>query len=105
NVQDILLSVQSTPLKDAVRALDLLKRPEVTYETIEKMIGTNEGLSDDVKEQVEIQIKYEGYIKKAIDQVNRMLKMENKKIPEHIDYDDVHSLRNEAREKLKEIQP
>ena len=103
-VQNVLVAAKSTPLKDAVRALDLLKRPEVSYEVLEKMIGVQD-LPLDVKEQIEIQIKYEGYIKKAREQVEKMLKMEDKKIPANIDYDDIHSLAFEAREKLKEIRP
>lgn len=105
HVQKILEKANSTPLKDAVRAIELLKRPEVTYKMIEEMIGVLSDIPEEVKEQVEIQIKYEGYIKKANEQVNRMLKMENKKIPENIDYDAIHSLAFEAREKLKKIQP
>jgi len=62
-------------------------------------------LPRDVKEQVEIQIKYEGYIKKANEQVERMRKMEDKKIPENIDYDAITGLASEAKEKLKKIQP
>jgi len=104
HVQKALEKVGSTPLKEAVRALDLLKRPEVTYEVIEEMVGETD-LPLEVKEQVEIQVKYEGYIKKANEQVKRMLKMENRKITKEINYDAIHSLRNEAREKLKEIQP
>ena len=104
DVQKTLEEAKSTPLKDAVRAFDLLKRPEITYDVIEKINGV-QNLPNDVKEQVEIQIKYEGYIKKANEQVKRMLKMEDKKIPEHIDYDAIHSLAGEAREKLKKIRP
>ena len=104
DVQQILQAINSTPLKDAIRAYDLLKRPEITYEHIEKMIGSLD-LPKDVKEQVEIQIKYEGYIKKANEQVERMRKMEDKKIPEDIDYDAISGLATEAKEKLKEIQP
>ena len=105
DVQALLIEHQSTELKDASRALDLLKRPEVTYELIEKLTDHKEALPDDVKEQVEIQVKYEGYIKKAHDQVARMLKMEDKKIPEDIDYDAISGLAVEAKEKLKEIKP
>src|SRR5690625_236571 len=104
DVQDILKGANSTPLKDAVRAKDLLKRPEITYEVIEQIDGQQD-LPEEVKEQVEIQIKYEGYIKKANEQVQRMLKMEDKKIPENIDYDAIQSLAQEAREKLKKIRP
>jgi tRNA uridine 5-carboxymethylaminomethyl modification enzyme len=62
-------------------------------------------LAPDVAEQVEIQVKYEGYIQKSLQQVDRLKKMENKKIPENIDYDAIHSLANEARQKLKEVRP
>lgn len=103
-VQTALQEANSTPLKDASRALDLLKRPEVTYDTLEKIIGV-QSIPEEVKEQVEIQVKYDGYIKKAKEQVSKMLKMEDKKIPSNIDYDDIHSLAFEAREKLKEIRP
>lgn len=103
-VQAALEKVGSAPLKDAVRAFDLLKRPEVTYALLEEIIDVPD-LSHEVKEQVEIQIKYEGYIKKANEQVERMLRMENKKIPENIDYDAIKGLAQEAREKLKEIRP
>lgn len=103
-VQSVLTEINSTPLKDAMRALDLLKRPEVTYHTVERMIG-EQPIPEEVKEQIEIQVKYEGYIKKANEQVKRMLKMEDKKIPANIDYDAIHSIAFEAREKLKKIQP
>lgn len=104
-VQQTLVEANSTPLKDAIRALDLLKRPEISYKTIEKITQDVQDLPEDVKEQVEIQLKYEGYIKKASDQVQRMLNMENKKIPENIDYDAISGLAGEAKEKLKNIQP
>lgn len=104
HVQEALEAANSTPLKDAMRAIDLLKRPEVNFTVVEEIIG-EQPWSETVKEQAEIQIKYEGYIKKANDQVARMLKMEDKKIPENIDYDAVSSLAFEAREKLKQIQP
>lgn len=104
-VQNMLSSVNGTPLKDAIRALDLLKRPEVSYALLETVIDNVEDLPTDVKEQVEIQVKYEGYIKKATEQVSRMLKMEDKKIPENIDYDVISGLATEAKQKLKEIRP
>lgn len=104
DVQEVLKNAKSTPLKDAVRAIDLLKRPEITFSVIEEILGEQD-LPTEVKEQLEIQVKYDGYIKKAKEQVNKMLKMEDKKIPSNIDYDDIHSLAFEAREKLKEIRP
>ena len=103
-VQTVLEKENSSRLKEAIRAYDLLKRPELTYQSIEKMIGKT-SLAKDVKEQVEIQIKYEGYIKKAMEQVERMRKMEDKKIPQNIDYDSITNLAQEAKEKLKEIRP
>lgn len=92
------------PIKEAVKAYELLRRPEMTYELLEELIEPAE-LPQEVKEQVAIQIKYEGYIKKANEQVERMLKMEDKKIPDRIDYDAISGLATEAREKLKKIRP
>src|SRR5690606_14785532 len=104
-VNTIIKEAGSSPLKEAVSAYTLLKRPELHYEHIEKMIEPNAALTDEAKEQAEIQIKYEGYIKKANEQVARMKKMEDKKIPEDIDYDAINGLASEAVEKLKEIRP
>lgn len=95
----------ATPLKEPIKAYDLMKRPELDYYTIEKMIDKNEEITDEVKEQVGIQVKYEGYIKKANEQVERMLKMEDKKIPEDIDYDAISGIATEAKQKLKKIRP
>ena len=69
------------------------------------MIEANTELSPEMREQVAIQVKYEGYIKKANEQVERMLKMEDKKIPDDIDYDAIHGLATEAVEKLKKVRP
>jgi tRNA uridine 5-carboxymethylaminomethyl modification enzyme len=103
-VQEVIKAAGGSELKDGIRAADLLKRPEMTYEHI-KMLAPADGVSDVVAEQVEIQIKYEGYIEKSLQQVERMKKMDNKKIPENIDYDAISSLANEARQKLKEVRP
>lgn len=105
HVQEALKEVHAAPLKDAVKASDLLKRPEINYEWLERISDEPIELPDDVKEQVEIQIKYEGYIKKAYEQVERMLKLENKKIPADIDYDAITGLSKESREKLKKVRP
>ncbi|GAB3054007.1 tRNA uridine-5-carboxymethylaminomethyl(34) synthesis enzyme MnmG [Virgibacillus ainsalahensis] len=104
-LNEIMKEVRGTPLKEAIKAYDLMKRPELNYETVERMIETNPELSKEVKEQVGIQIKYEGYIKKANEQVARMLKMEDKKIPENIDYDDISGLATEAIQRLKKVRP
>ncbi|WP_404456881.1 tRNA uridine-5-carboxymethylaminomethyl(34) synthesis enzyme MnmG [Oceanobacillus kapialis] len=104
-VNQVMEDAGATPLKEAVKAYDLLKRPELSYNILEQMIDSNPDLSEEVKEQVAIQIKYEGYIKKAYEQVARMLKMEDKKIPADIDYDDIGGIATEAKEKLKKVRP
>ncbi|MGP4107806.1 tRNA uridine-5-carboxymethylaminomethyl(34) synthesis enzyme MnmG [Virgibacillus sp. L01] len=105
HVQQMMDEAKGTPLKEAVKAYDLLKRPEITYDMLEKVIEPNESLPYDVREQVEIQIKYEGYIKKSNEQVERMLKMEDKKVPDNLDYDDIDGIASEAKEKLKQVRP
>ncbi|MGJ7920609.1 tRNA uridine-5-carboxymethylaminomethyl(34) synthesis enzyme MnmG [Neobacillus sp. LXY-4] len=104
-VQEIIKSQGGTELKDGIRAADLLKRPEMSYEHIEAVTPSDIDLDLEVKEQVEIQIKYEGYIEKSLQQVERLKKMEDKKIPENIDYDAITGLATEARQKLKKVQP
>ena len=104
-VQALIRSIGGSELKDGIRASDLLKRPEMTYELLEKLTKSEFPLDDDIKEQVEIQIKYEGYIDKSLQQVERLKKMENKRIPENIDYDAINGLATEAKQKLKKIKP
>ncbi|WP_226038295.1 tRNA uridine-5-carboxymethylaminomethyl(34) synthesis enzyme MnmG [Aquibacillus saliphilus] len=104
-VQKIIEEAGGTALKEAVRAVDLLKRPEMKYEMIEKLTPATLDLTWDVKEQVEIQIKYQGYIDKSNQQVERMQKMENKVIPDNIDYDDIGGIATEAKQKLKKVRP
>ena len=104
-VNEIMAEAGATPLKEAVKAYDLLKRPELSYALIDRMIESNPALSTEVQEQVGIQIKYEGYIKKAKEQVARMLKMEDKKIPDNIDYDKISGIATEAKDKLKKVRP
>jgi tRNA uridine 5-carboxymethylaminomethyl modification enzyme len=103
--QQLILSVGGSELKDGIRASDLLKRPEMTYEHINQLVPSEVEIDADVAEQVEIQIKYEGYIEKSLQQVEKLKKMENKKIPENIDYDAINGLATEARQKLKEVTP
>ncbi|WP_281863238.1 tRNA uridine-5-carboxymethylaminomethyl(34) synthesis enzyme MnmG [Planomicrobium okeanokoites] len=92
-------------LKDGIRGADLLKRPEMTYDMISKLTESDIELSDEIKEQVEIQVKYEGYIEKSLQQVDKLKKMENKKIPEDIDYHAISGIATEARGKLSEVRP
>lgn len=104
-VQAMLEGANATPLKEPMKAYDLMKRPELNYDLIDSVIESDDSLPADVKEQVEIQIKYEGYIKKANEQVERMKKMEDKKIPDDLDYDAISGLATEARQKLKMVRP
>ena len=104
-VQELIIANGGSELKDGILAADLLKRPEMSYEHIQQIAPSEVELSDEVKEQVEIQLKYEGYIHKSLQQVDRLKKMENKKIPEDIDYDAIDSLATEARQKLKKVRP
>lgn len=104
-VQEVITASGGSELKDGIRASDLLKRPEMDYSHIQKLAPSDVELSEEVTEQVEIQIKYEGYIEKSLQQVDRLKKMENKKIPENIDYDAISSLATEARQKLKQVHP
>jgi len=105
DIQHILNEAGATKLKEAVKASDLLKRPEITYAKLEQIMEKEMDISDEVKNQVEIQIKYEGYINKANEQVLRMQKMDNKKIPERIDYDAIKGIASEGKDKLKEVRP
>ncbi|WP_088839022.1 MULTISPECIES: tRNA uridine-5-carboxymethylaminomethyl(34) synthesis enzyme MnmG [unclassified Listeria] len=104
-VQAMLRSLGSAELKDGILAADFLRRPELTYEKIIQIVPRETIASPDVAEQVEIQIKYEGYIEKSYQQVEKMKRMEDKKIPENIDYDAIFGLATEAVEKLKKIRP
>ena len=104
-VQGLIKSVGGSELKDGIRASDLLKRPEMNYRHIEQLAKSEVELDQDIMEQVEIHIKYEGYIEKSLQQVERLKKMEDKKIPEDIDYDAISGLATEARQKLKKIHP
>ncbi|WP_018754156.1 tRNA uridine-5-carboxymethylaminomethyl(34) synthesis enzyme MnmG [Paenibacillus terrigena] len=104
-VQAMLASVGSAPLTNGVDILTLLRRPEVTYAHIEPISPSSHELSQEMKEQVEIQIKYSGYIEKQLLQVERLQKMEKKKIPDDIDYTDIHGIATEAKQKLNKIRP
>ena len=104
-LQSFLTSQHSTLLKDGFLFSDLLKRPELKYSGLYHFAPREEELPRDVINQVEIQIKYEGYIKKASDKVIKLKKLEAKRIPENIDYDSINGIATEAKEKLKKIQP
>lgn len=94
------------PLTDAVTAKEFMRRPEVSYADVIKFIGpAAEDLSPKLIELLETEIKYEGYINKALDQVVKMKRMEEKRIPANIDWDDIDSIATEARQKFKKINP
>ena len=103
--QNVIKEAGGSELKDGILASDILRRPEMNYSHIKALIPREEPLTEDIEEQVEIQIKYEGYIEKSLQQVDKMKKMENKKIPDFIDYDAINGLASEARQKLKEVRP
>ncbi len=104
-VQEFLSAHESTPLKTAVSMADLLMRPELNYELLAEIDPEREILPEDVTEQVEIELKYSGYIERQQRQVEQFKKTESRRIPENLNYDDVPSLRIEARQKLKKIRP
>ncbi len=103
-LQEMLSAKNSVPLRQGISLYDLLKRAELSYADL-VMIGLGKDLPKDVVEQINIQIKYEGYIQKQMAQVERFEKLENKKLPEEIDYSAIHGLSSEARQKLSNIRP
>ena len=104
-IQEFLVSHGSTPLKTAVSLAELITRPEFDYYSIAEIDKDRPELPVEVCEQAEIELKYEGYISKQLQQIEAFKKTETKLIPENLDYDDVPSLRIEARQKLKAIRP
>lgn len=104
-VQSFLEAHNSTILKTGTTLGELIRRPELTYEMLSDIDDARPQLSESVQEQVNINIKYEGYIKRQLKQVNQFKKLESKKIPENIDYDDISGLRIEAKQKLKLYMP
>ena len=104
-VQSFLKKNDSTPLQSGSTLAELLKRPELSYDKLGDIDDDRPDLPADVMEQVNIELKYDGYIKRQMRQVEQFNKLENKKIPEDIDYHKVYSLRKEAEQKLSEIRP
>ena len=104
-VQTFLKSHKSTPLQSGSTLAELLKRPELSYDLLNEIDDNRPELPRDVAEQVNIELKYEGYINRQMRQVDQFIKLETKKIPDKIDYHDVYSLRKEAEQKLSEIRP
>lgn len=103
--QQLIRSVEGSELKDGIRAADLLKRTEMHYDLVAQLAPPEMELMEEEKEQVEIQVKYEGYIEKSLQQVEKLKKMEDKKIPDQIDYDEISGLATEAKQKLNQVRP
>ncbi len=105
DVNNILSEANSATITNSIDLATLLKRPEITYNHIELLSSSDVELSIEIKNQVEISIKYQGYIDKQLIQVERLKKMEKKKIPEKIDYMEVYGLATEAKQKLSKVRP
>lgn len=104
-MQEFLEQAGSTPLKTAATLAELIRRPELDYEKLAAIDPERQSLPADVVEQININLKYEGYIKRQQQQVEHFKKLEKRLIPAEIDYDDVSNLRKEARQKLKAVRP
>lgn len=104
-VKEFLKKYNSADIKSGISLYDLLKRPEIKYEYLSEIDDEMPGLTEEEAEELEIQIKYEGYIKKQLVQVEQFKKLEGKRIPEDIDYKEIKGLSSEARQKLSEIRP
>lgn len=106
DLNPILISMGASPVNQGMKMLDMLKRPEVFYEHLKSIDSTRPSfLTKDIIKQVEVTLKYEGYIKKQLQQVEKFKALEEKRLPENIDYNNIDSLRLEARQKLEAIKP
>ncbi len=103
--KDIIEKLNTSPLLDGITLYDLLKRPEINMQMLKKLDLIDDSYSEEVLEQVEINIKYEGYIKKALKEADKLKQMEDVKIPEDLDYKIVPNLASEARQKLDKVKP
>lgn len=104
-LNNILVSRETSPVTSGVRMIDLLKRPQIDYKCLESLDTGRPNISESIFSQVETEIKYEGYIKKQIAQVEQMRKIESKKLPTDVDYKTIIGLRLEAQEKLNKVKP
>ncbi|WEG12787.1 tRNA uridine-5-carboxymethylaminomethyl(34) synthesis enzyme MnmG [Pullulanibacillus sp. KACC 23026] len=104
-LQEMLQRVGAHELKEPVSVLTLLRRPEITYADLKTLFPSDIDLSEEVEEQVDIQVKYEGYIEKQMQQIDKMRRMEKKRLPEDLDYHKITGLATEARQKLSQVRP
>ena len=105
DANEFLVKLGSSPLKNRVTLAELLKRPEVTYENLSEIDRDRPELSSHAINQLEVQIKYEGYINKQLNQIEKFKKLENKPLDENLNYDEIEGLRLEAIQKLNQIKP
>ena len=104
-VKNYLSRFQTTELKSSISLAELIRRPELDYYTLSGIDKERPSLPQDVCDQVNISVKYEGYLQRQIKQVEQFKKLEGRRIPDDLNYDDVPSLRLEARQKLKKYRP
>jgi len=104
-VNELLVSCETTPITTGVRFIDLLRRPQLSYQKLTPIDPTRPLLEQNIFEQIEIEVKYEGYIKRQMAQTEQMRRMENKKLPAGTDYRTLAGLRLEAQEKLNQVRP
>lgn len=104
-VNEILVSRETSPINTGVRLIDLIKRPELGYDVLAEIDETRPNIDRNIFEQVETEIKYEGYIKRQLINIEQVRRLENKILPENIDYNLIDGLRLEAREKLTKVRP
>lgn len=104
-VNAVLVSRETSPITTGVKLVDLIKRPQLSYDALKEIDDTRPSLDPNIFEQIEIELKYEGYIKKQLAQVEQMRRMEQKKLPLDLDYRTVSGLRLEAQEKLNKVRP
>ncbi|MCK5341540.1 MAG: tRNA uridine-5-carboxymethylaminomethyl(34) synthesis enzyme MnmG, partial [Desulfobulbaceae bacterium] len=104
-VNVLLTELGSVPLKQPVKLSDLMRRPELTFDDLKDLIDIESGISDDVSHEVQVQVKYKGYIERQMEQVERFKRIESVALPEEIDYAEFSGLSNEVVEKLTRIRP
>ncbi len=104
-VNELIVSRETSPITTGVRLIDLMKRPQLSYEALKEIDHTRPDLDPNIFEQIEIEVKYEGYISKQLAQVEQMRRMESKPLPADMDYTTISGLRLEAQEKLNKVHP
>ena len=104
-VNEILVSRETSPINTGVKLVDLIKRPQLSYDALKDVDTTRPELDANIFEQIEVEVKYEGYIKKQLAQIEQMRRMETKRLPSDLDYKTIQGLRLEAQEKLNKVHP